>query len=40
MILPKFEYRRAQSVARAIALYKDYKGRAQYLAAGRILSRG
>ncbi len=34
MILPKFEYKKAQSVAGAIALYKDNKGKAHYLAGG------
>ncbi|MFH0786929.1 MAG: FAD binding domain-containing protein [Pseudomonadota bacterium] len=34
MILPKFEYKKAQSVAGAIALYKDNKGKARYLAGG------
>lgn len=34
MILPKFEYKKAKSVAEAIALYKDLKGKARYLAGG------
>ncbi len=34
MILPKFEYKKAQSVAEAIALYKEQTGKAQYLAGG------
>jgi len=34
MILPQFEYHKAQSVAGAIALYKKYKGKARYLAGG------
>jgi len=34
MILPQFEYRRARSVADAVALYKKEKGKALYLAGG------
>lgn len=34
MVLPKFEYKKAQSVAEAVALYKQQKGKAQYLAGG------
>ncbi len=34
MILPKFEYKRAKSVAEAIALYSNWDGRAGYLAGG------
>ena len=34
MILPKFEYKKAKSVAGALALYKDLNGKAQYLAGG------
>jgi len=34
MVLPKFEYKKAQSVAEAVALYKEQKGKAQYLAGG------
>lgn len=34
MILPKFEYKKAQSVAGAIALYKKHNGKARYLAGG------
>jgi 4-hydroxybenzoyl-CoA reductase subunit beta len=34
MILPKFEYKKAKSVAEAVALYNSQKGRARYLAGG------
>jgi 4-hydroxybenzoyl-CoA reductase subunit beta len=34
MILPKFEYKKAQSIAGAIALYKRHNGKARYLAGG------
>ena len=34
MILPKFEYKKAQSISGAIALYKDLNGEARYLAGG------
>ncbi|MBN2124430.1 MAG: FAD binding domain-containing protein [Deltaproteobacteria bacterium] len=34
MILPKFEYKKAQSITGAIALYRDLKGEARYLAGG------
>jgi 4-hydroxybenzoyl-CoA reductase subunit beta len=34
MILPKFEYKKAKSVAEAIALYQSKKGKAVYLAGG------
>ncbi|MDR3568988.1 MAG: FAD binding domain-containing protein [Syntrophobacteraceae bacterium] len=34
MILPGFEYRKATSVADAIALYNDFEGKARYLAGG------
>ena len=34
MILPKFEYKKAKSVAEAVAFYHDHKGRARYLAGG------
>ncbi|MBP1748864.1 MAG: hypothetical protein H6Q52_1403 [Deltaproteobacteria bacterium] len=34
MILPKFEYKKASSIADAIALYKGKKGKAVYLAGG------
>jgi 4-hydroxybenzoyl-CoA reductase subunit beta len=34
MILPKFEYKKAKSVAGAIALYENHNGQAQYLAGG------
>jgi 4-hydroxybenzoyl-CoA reductase subunit beta len=34
MVLPKFEYKKAESVARAITLYNDYHGKAEYLAGG------
>lgn len=34
MIMPKFEYRKADSVTAAIALYEGYKGQASYLAGG------
>jgi 4-hydroxybenzoyl-CoA reductase subunit beta len=34
MILPGFEYRKAASVAQAIALYNDFQGKARYLAGG------
>ena len=34
MILPKLEYKKAQSIAGAIALYNDLKGEARYLAGG------
>lgn len=34
MILPQFEYHKAQSVAGAIALYRKYKGKARYCAGG------
>jgi 4-hydroxybenzoyl-CoA reductase subunit beta len=34
MILPKFEYKKAESVAKAITLFNDYHGKAQYLAGG------
>jgi 4-hydroxybenzoyl-CoA reductase subunit beta len=34
MILPKFEYKKAESVAKAITVYNDYDGKAHYLAGG------
>lgn len=34
MVLPKFEYKKAQSVAEAVTLYKQQKGKARYLAGG------
>ncbi len=34
MILPKFEYKKAQSIAEAITLYRDLKGEVRYLAGG------
>ncbi|MDR3556588.1 MAG: FAD binding domain-containing protein [Syntrophobacteraceae bacterium] len=34
MILPGFEYRKAASVAEAIAFYNDFQGKARYLAGG------
>ena len=34
MVLPKFEYKKAKSVADAIALYKTHRGKAVYLAGG------
>ena len=34
MILPTFEYRKAESVANAIRLYNDFHGKAGYLAGG------
>lgn len=34
MILPQFEYKKARSVADAVALYKKQKGKARYLAGG------
>ena len=34
MILPNFEYKKAQSVSGAIDLYKEFKGEALYLAGG------
>ena len=34
MILPKFEYKRAQSIAEAIDFYTRYDGQARYLAGG------
>jgi 4-hydroxybenzoyl-CoA reductase subunit beta len=34
MILPKFEYKKAETVAGAISLYRDYDGKARYLAGG------
>lgn len=34
MILPKFEYNKAQTIAEAIDFYKKYKGKARYLAGG------
>jgi len=34
MVLPKFEYKKARSVAEAVTLYKQQKGKARYLAGG------
>ena len=34
MILPKFDYKKAEDMATAIALYETSKGRARYLAGG------
>jgi 4-hydroxybenzoyl-CoA reductase subunit beta len=34
MILPKFEYRKVETVAGALSLYSDYDGKASYLAGG------
>ncbi len=34
MILPRFEYKKVQSIASAIALYKKHKGKVRYLAGG------
>ena len=34
MILPKFEYKKTQSIAGAIDLYSEYEGKARYLAGG------
>ena len=34
MILPGFEYRKAASVAEAIAFHNDFQGKARYLAGG------
>ena len=34
MVLPEFEYKKANSIAEAVALYKGYKGKAKYLAGG------
>jgi 4-hydroxybenzoyl-CoA reductase subunit beta len=34
MILPKFDYKKAEDIASAIALYESSKGRARYLAGG------
>jgi 4-hydroxybenzoyl-CoA reductase subunit beta len=34
MILPKFEYKRARSIAEAVDLYNHYNGQARYLAGG------
>lgn len=34
MILPRFEYKKARSIAEAIDVYKDFNGSAQYLAGG------
>lgn len=34
MILPKFEYKRAQSIAEAVGFYAQFNGQARYLAGG------
>ena len=34
MILPKFEYKRAKSIAEAIGFYTHFEGQARYLAGG------
>jgi 4-hydroxybenzoyl-CoA reductase subunit beta len=34
MILPKFEYKKAESIAKAITFYESYNGKVRYLAGG------
>jgi len=34
MILPKFEYKKAENIAKAIAFYESYNGKVRYLAGG------
>jgi len=34
MILPKFEYKKAENIAKAIAFYESYNGQVRYLAGG------